>query len=86
MLAAAAATGLAETMDCGNGCTVTCPDGGGCVYSDGKCYKFCNHNGVIQVTPKGKPNPFAKNAKLTIRFQNLTQEELKKALSQVGIR
>jgi hypothetical protein len=92
VLTAAATTGFGEEFDCGHGCSIECPDGGGCVYSSTthRCKTFCNHHGVLEMQAEGKeskekPEPITKDAKLTIRFENVTSEELKKALGQLGI-
>ena len=90
-LVIAATTGFGETFNCGHGCSITCPDGGGCVYNHntGGCSTFCNEQGVMELkstgTAEGKATSVAKDAKLTIRFENVTPKELKKALGQLGI-
>ncbi len=87
ILAGAATTGLTETFNCGHGCSITCPDGGGCIYNHttGACSTFCNEKGEMKLTAESKREKIAKDAKLTVHFQDVNPEELKKALAQLGL-
>jgi hypothetical protein len=51
---------MPESYDCGHGCKVTCPDGGGCGYSrtSGKCMTWCEPDdpkfNELSLTPASK--------------------------------
>ena len=79
---------MSTTFDCGHGCKITCPDGGGCVYDNvtGNCTKFCNNaQGVLEST--GGDPQFAVHAdsKLTVHFQDVTPSEIARVLRELGI-
>ncbi len=81
---------MATTYDCGHGCTITCPDGGGCVYhkESGRCTTFCNDDlGKLEYKGKGTFKEFSdcirESDTVDITFNNVTLSEISRLLESI---
>jgi len=79
-------------MDCGHGCKISCPDGGGCAYyhGTGECITFCNgDDGKLKFMGEGRPPLVAskdlETTKVDVSFHDVTAAELQKALRAMGL-
>jgi hypothetical protein len=79
---------MATTYNCGPTCTITCPDGGGCVYSktSGRCTKWCNDARGRLVADRGNgPLELTADTLLTVNFDNVTVAQLARVLQEIGL-
>jgi hypothetical protein len=83
---------MSETFDCGHGCKITCPDGGGCIYwqDTGHCDTFCNDDaGALQYQGKQQPRKLSKNesqsVKVDFSFRDVSGPQLLALLRNVGL-
>ena len=84
---------MSERMDCGHGCSVTCPDGGGCIYnhSTHECCTFCNGDEDIDCE-KGKnglekiANDLKEGGKINIKFQDMSLSDLSLLMEKLGVK
>lgn len=79
-------------MDCGHGCSVSCPDGGGCVYnhSTGSCCTFCNGDDDINCsdgknTLQDVADSLKEGGKIDIKLNGVTFSDLSRLMESLGI-
>ena len=82
---------MSETYDCGHGCSITCPAGGGCLYDHetGHCYTFCNSTaGVLELKSKLRPQPVdpekRASQKFDVSMKAVTPDALKRLFIELG--
>jgi hypothetical protein len=80
---------MSETFDCGHGCKITCPDGGGCIYNEDthQCSTFCNDTQGILKAAAGADPKFAiqGDSKVTIHFKDVTPSAVAELLRNLGV-
>lgn len=83
---------MSTTFDCGHGCKITCPDGGGCIYwhDTGHCDTFCNDDkGGLEYKGGKSPRSLSErevaSVKVDISFKDVSPAALRKLLEAAGL-
>jgi len=78
---------MANTYDCGHGCKITCPAGGGCIYSHdtGRCTTFCKKQGTLQIAEKSQLITVKPEDQITIYFEDVSIADVARLFRDLGL-
>lgn len=83
---------MSYTYNCGHGCSVTCPDGGGCLYDhdSGDCFTLCSDEDIQERSEKIETlKKIAKNlksgGKIDIKLENISYSDLSQLMNVLEI-